>query len=69
MSIKNTIHFLIKSQGEIGIDELRNLSDEIRHKQSCLERRARELVAEGQIEPIMAMTSSGVRYVAGYRSL
>ena len=68
MSIKNSIYFLVKSQGEIGIDELRELSDEIRHKQSCLERRARELVAEGLIEAIMATSKDGVRYVAGYRS-
>jgi predicted transcriptional regulator len=69
MSIKNQVLFLVKSQGEIGIDELRELSTEIRHKESCLERRARELVEAGLIEPIWAITADGVRYIAGYRSL
>jgi hypothetical protein len=69
MSLKNSILYLIKSQGEISINELEDLCREENYKISNYERRARELTNEGQIEPIMAEAKSGIKYITAYRSL
>lgn len=65
MSLKNTLLFAIKADGEIGLDDLERLSDG--YKLSNAERRLRELTAEGLIEPRFARSADGTKYISGYR--
>jgi hypothetical protein len=69
MSLKNSILYLIKSQGEASYDEIYHLAEQLSHRPDNASRRARELTNEGLIEPIMAEAKSGVKYITAYRAL
>ena len=69
MSLKSSILYLIKSQGEASYDEIYALAEEQSHRPDNASRRSRELCQAGLIEPVKAKTKDGVVYIAGYRSL
>jgi len=69
MSLKSSILYLIKSQGEVSIDEIKILSAETHHKESCSERRLRELCNSGIIQPIKERTKDGVLFISGYKAI
>jgi predicted transcriptional regulator len=67
MSLKNTILYLIKSQGDVSFDELYSLAEENSRKPDNLTRRCRELCHEGLISPIKQRNREGIEYISGYR--
>ncbi len=67
MSLKNLLLFAIKQEGEIGLDEVERIAEG--YKLSNAERRLRELSNEGLIQPIMAESKSGTRYISAYKSI
>jgi DNA-binding MarR family transcriptional regulator len=69
MSLKNSILYLIKSQGEVSINELEDLCREENYKISNYERRARELSNAGLIEPIKKRTKDGTLFINGYKAI
>ena len=69
MSLKDTILFLIKSQGEASFDELYKLAEEMSRKPDNLTRRCRELCQAGLIIPLKEKNRDGVDYISGYRAI
>jgi hypothetical protein len=67
-SLKSSILYLIKSQGEVGIDSLETLCRDENYKISNYERRCRELANYGLIEPIRERSKDGTLYISGYRA-
>ena len=68
MSLKNSILYLIKSQGEVSYDEIYSLAEEMSHRPDNASRRCRELSNAGLIEPIKQRTKDGTLFINGYRS-
>jgi DNA-binding HxlR family transcriptional regulator len=68
MSLKSSILYLIKSQGEVSFGELYALANDVSRKPDNLTRRCRELTADGFIEPIKEKNRDGIDYISGYRS-
>lgn len=69
MSLKSSILYLIKSQGEVGINELESLCRQENYKISNYERRARELSNEGLIQPIKERSQDGTIFISGYKAI
>lgn len=69
MSLKSSILYLIKSQGEAGYDQIYALAEEMSHRPDNASRRARELCQAGLIEPIKEKTKDGTVFISGYRSI
>lgn len=68
MSLKSTILYKIKSQGECSFEELYAIAEEMSHRPDNVSRRARELTNEGLIIPLKTKTKDGVEYISGYRN-
>jgi len=69
MSLRDTILFLIKSQGEASFDELYSLAEELSRKPDNLTRRCRELCQAGLVAPIKQRNRDGIEFICGYRAL
>jgi len=69
MSLKNSILYLIKSQGEVSFGELYALASEVSRKPDNLTRWCRELTNAGLIQPLKEKNRDGVEFISGYRSI
>lgn len=67
MSLKTSLLFAIKNDGEIGLEDIEKISEG--YKLSNAERRLRELTAEGLIEPKFARSLDGTKFINGYKAI